>query len=278
MGQDKFPKRSGTVSLVSPRFDLPMKNAHWDLYLPPDYDYSQFEGSMTRTSDTTLPMEQVYSLSEYNVQQQAQAGAEQAGVALRAGVGAQRPGGRQPAEGDQQLWPRQVQGRQGAGRSSRGPGTEGAGAGRSPRAEQQPDRRAEQLLLRRTPGGSADQQALQLQQAQVIANAPAQQQQAMPQGAPGRNLYLNYDENVASLQWDKLEKAQQVAVAKVAPLHVNLPTRGVRYSFSPGAANRTAQADDHPPAGREHQGPELDHAPVPGGAGLCCAVGCRGHL
>ena len=45
-------------------------------------------------------------------------------------------------------------------------------------------------------------------------------------------MYLNYDENVASLQWDKLEKAQQVAVAKVAPLHVNLPTRGVRYSFS----------------------------------------------
>ena len=46
------------------------------------------------------------------------------------------------------------------------------------------------------------------------------------------NLYLNYDADVASLQWDKLEKAQQVAVAKVAPLHVNLPTRGVRYSFS----------------------------------------------
>ena len=45
-------------------------------------------------------------------------------------------------------------------------------------------------------------------------------------------MYLNYDENVASQQWDKLEKAQQVAVVKVAPLHVNLPTRGVRYSFS----------------------------------------------
>jgi len=54
----------------------------------------------------------------------------------------------------------------------------------------------------------------------------------MPQAFQGRTLALNYDENVASLQWDKLEKAQQVAVAKVAPLHVNLPTRGVRYSFS----------------------------------------------
>ena len=78
----------------------------------------------------------------------------------------------------------------------------------------------------------ADQQALQVQAGQAIVNAPAQQQQALPQGSQARNLYLNYDENVASLQWDKLEKAQQVAVAKVAPLHVNLPTRGVRYSFS----------------------------------------------
>ena len=82
-------------------------------------------------------------------------------------------------------------------------------------------------------GRLGDQQALQLQ-----AGA-GHRQRARPTAA-GRtaslrragNLYLNYDENVASLQWDKLEKAQQVAVAKVAPLHVNLPTRGIRYSFS----------------------------------------------
>jgi hypothetical protein len=66
----------------------------------------------------------------------------------------------------------------------------------------------------------------------MLINAPAQQQRAGQQAPQGGNLYLNYDENVASLQWDKLEKAQQVAVAKVAPLHVNLPTRGIRYSFS----------------------------------------------
>jgi len=54
----------------------------------------------------------------------------------------------------------------------------------------------------------------------------------MPQAIQGGSLFLNYDANVAGLQWDKLEKAQQVAVAKVAPLRVNLPTRGVRYSFA----------------------------------------------
>ena len=84
VGQDRFPKRSGTFSLISPKFDLPLKNARWELYLPPDYDYSRFEGSMARTSDTTLPMEQVYSLSEYNVQQQAQA--EQSKLEVRSGL------------------------------------------------------------------------------------------------------------------------------------------------------------------------------------------------
>ena len=78
-----------------------------------------------------------------------------------------------------------------------------------------------------------EQQVLQFQaaQGQTMANAPAQQQQAYSQSGQARNPYLNFDANIAGLQWDKLEKAQQVAVKKVAPLRVNLPTRGVRYSF-----------------------------------------------
>ncbi len=72
VGLDPFPKGRGTFRLASPRFDLPLKNGHWDLFLPPDYEYGHFAGSMNRTSDTLTPVEQVYSLSEYNVQQQAQ--------------------------------------------------------------------------------------------------------------------------------------------------------------------------------------------------------------
>jgi hypothetical protein len=64
------------------------------------------------------------------------------------------------------------------------------------------------------------------------AGQPAPGSQVFAPAGQGRNIYLNYDVNVAGLQWDKLEKAQQVAVAKVAPLRVNLPTRGVRYSFT----------------------------------------------
>src|SRR5207237_9987035 len=61
---------------------------------------------------------------------------------------------------------------------------------------------------------------------------PGGGQQGVSRGGQSGNGFLNYDPEVAGQQWDKLEKAQQVAVAKVAPLRVNLPTRGAHYSFA----------------------------------------------
>jgi len=231
VGQDKFPKRSGTVSLVSPKFDLPMKNARWDLYLPPDYDYSKFAGSMNRTSDATLPMEQVYSLSEYNVQQRAQE--EQSKSEWRYGLESAR---KDLAGGNL----RQAVSSYGRAKFKGVKGQAEQTEGRELKALEQEVRRAQSSNLIAAQnnyfldnaGRIGDPQALQLQAGQMLINAPGQQQQAAPQAERLAGLYLNYDANVASLQWDKLEKAQQVAVAKVAPLHVNLPTRGVRYSFS----------------------------------------------
>jgi hypothetical protein len=37
---------------------------------------------------------------------------------------------------------------------------------------------------------------------------------------------------VARLQWSKLSQAQELAVARVQPLHVNLPTRGLHQAFT----------------------------------------------
>ena len=31
-----------------PRLDVPLKGAHWELFLPPDYQYSDFGGTMAR--------------------------------------------------------------------------------------------------------------------------------------------------------------------------------------------------------------------------------------
>ena len=202
-----------------------------DLYLPPDYAYSRFAGSIARTSDATLPLEQVYSLSEYNVQQRAQA--EQSKSEWRYGLESARKdlqgGNLQKAVSSY-----------GRAKFKSAKGQAEPGEGRELKELEQDVRRAQSSNLILAQNNYVinnlrqieDQQALQPQAAQVILNAPAQQQQAMAQAVAGRSLYLNYDENVASLQWDKLEKAQQVAATKVAPLHVNLPTRGVRYSFS----------------------------------------------
>ncbi|HVM47713.1 MAG TPA: type II secretion system protein [Candidatus Acidoferrum sp.] len=231
IGQDKFPKGSGMVSLTSPKFDLPLKNARWDLYLPPDYDYSKFAGSMNRASDAALPLEQVYSLSEYTGQQRAQE--EQSQSAWRSGLESAR----------KELAGNNL--RQAVNSFNRAKSQSGNG-----KAEPTDGRELKQLEeeVRRAQGSNLinaqndyfvsnvrrldEQQALQLQAGQGFAGAAGQQQQAAPAGGRLLNVYMNYDADVASLQWDKLEKAQQVAVAKVAPLHVNLPTRGIRYSFT----------------------------------------------
>jgi hypothetical protein len=59
-------------------------------------------------------------------------------------------------------------------------------------------------------------------------NAGDGQSQVLSQQANPNDAELD----VAGRQWEKLEAAQQLAVAKVTPLHVTLPTRGVRYVFT----------------------------------------------
>ncbi|MDG2212782.1 MAG: hypothetical protein P8M70_03055, partial [Verrucomicrobiota bacterium] len=49
-----FPRMSGRVGLPTPRFDVKLNNAHWWLYLPRDYAYSRFEGSMNRTDSQAI--------------------------------------------------------------------------------------------------------------------------------------------------------------------------------------------------------------------------------
>ena len=49
-----FPRMSGRVELPTPRFDVKLNNAHWWLYLPRDYAYSSFEGSMNRTDSQAI--------------------------------------------------------------------------------------------------------------------------------------------------------------------------------------------------------------------------------
>ena len=50
----------------------------------------------------------------------------------------------------------------------------------------------------------------------------------------GRNAGVNllYDNAAAGEQWQKLQQAQEIVIAKVQPLRVNLPVRGQHFTFT----------------------------------------------
>jgi type II secretory pathway pseudopilin PulG len=221
VNSDKFPKHSGTVSLASPKFDVPLKNAHWDLYLPPDYEYSRFAGSMNRTSDANLPLVQVYSLSEYNVQEKAQQ--EQIVTELKSDLS------------DVKKNLKGANLRQAMSSYNR---AKSKGQEYRKLAEGEKDLKEVEQQLRQAQGsnliiaqnnfynGNLGRQS----DANAEVNFSVGGGQAQ-QGGQSKQMLLNGDNDVASQQWDKLEKAQQVATTKVAPLRVNLPTRGVHLGF-----------------------------------------------
>src|SRR5207249_2191356 len=43
---------------------------------------------------------------------------------------------------------------------------------------------------------------------------------------------LRYDTDAAEAQWEKVQTAQEVAVVKALPLRINLPKRGLYFSFA----------------------------------------------
>lgn len=226
---DKFPQQRGALSLMSPRFDVPLKNAHWELYLPPDYEYSHFEGSMTRSSETTPPMAQVYSLSEYTVQQKTLQ--EQKQAELMNDLGETRKN----LKGSNL---RGAMNRYGLAKTKSQDYRQIAHGESDLKAVEEDLRKAQSSNLvnaqnsfyLENAGKLGDRQILELQEQNRLANQLAAPR-APSQSPQAGNPWLNYDADVAAQQWDKLEKAQQVAVAKVAPLRVNLPTRGLHYSF-----------------------------------------------
>ncbi|SPE50066.1 membrane hypothetical protein [Verrucomicrobia bacterium] len=223
----KFPVRRGTLTLASPHFDIPLKNGHWDLYLPPDYEYSRFAGSMNRTSDSAAPLAQVYSLSEYTVQQKTLR--EQAQADLLNDLGETKKNLYASNPNLRGAMSRYGQLKYKAQQYQPSPGDD-----RGLKQVEEDLRKAQSSNLVNAQNGFffenagrlGDQHLLQLQEQSLAANRPAQSPTT-----EGMNPMFNYDTEVAAQQWDKLERAQQVTVTKLAPLRVNLPTRGLHYSF-----------------------------------------------
>lgn len=212
--QNQFPRGTGQVNLASPSLDVPLKNARWELYLPPGYDYGEFRGSMTPEVGATiselaadlpaLVEEASYSVLDYS-KREADAKKE-AAAGWKSELSTVK---KKLAEGNV---------KEAATYYSR---TRNRDLGVDGDAEA----KAVELQLRRA-------QASNLVQAQQEFNLRNNGSFAV---APGQvvNAPVDYFANsAAEQQWEKLRQAQEVAVAKVRPLRVNLPTRGLRQSFT----------------------------------------------
>ncbi len=204
---NQFPAKSGRVSLVSPTLDVPLKNARWELYLPPDYFYDQFTGTMSREAGAGVFEASSFSVLEYSKKESDAKAEAKKGWALDISTAKQKL-----AEGNV---------KEAATFFNR----YGARGGQGDTVAK--DLEAE---VRRAQASNL----VQAQQAFSVANNGVAFGQILQQaGKPESvNLNLNYDTAAAEQQWEKLQQAQDVAVAKVRPLRVNLPTRGLRHSFA----------------------------------------------
>lgn len=214
VGEDHFPRRNGKVALASPLFDVPLKNARWDLFLPPDYDYGDFTGSMTRTVDVGAPVVQDFSRSLYSEAEMLSVTEKQKAMQEELSTVKQ-----QLAEGKT----REAVGNY--NRAKNPSGSKGAFA-KSDEVEQlgKEVRRIQGSNLIQAQNAWYFENNARLNEGSVDLGLNVQSQQ--------RGAQADGDAEVAGKQWEKLEAAQQLAVTKVTPLHVNLPARGVRYSFT----------------------------------------------
>jgi prepilin-type processing-associated H-X9-DG protein len=205
---NQFPANRGRVGLASPTLDVPLKNARWELYLPPDYLYDEFSGTMSRESGAGGFETTSFSALEYSKKESDAKAEAKKGWALDFSTAKQKL-----AEGNV---------KEAATFFNR----YGARGGKSDIVAK--DLEAE---VRRAQASNL----VQAQQAFSVANngvvaGGATQSPDKPGNAAALNL--NYDTAAAEQQWEKLQQAQEVATAKVRPLRVNLPTRGVRFSFA----------------------------------------------
>jgi hypothetical protein len=210
VGTNIFPKARGEVVFASPKFDVPLKNAHWEVYLPPDYNYEVLRGgTMTREVAAAQPWSSSFSLLDYSrMEQQNKASAK---TEVRRDV----------SEARQQLAGGNV--REATANFSRA------------KAKFATDKDAD-AEVKKLGDDLKTAQASNLINAQnefYFRNAGT----LTTDGSGSLQSQLNYnlgasDSLAAGEQWTKLQQAQEIVTAKVQPLRVNLPVRGQRFAFT----------------------------------------------
>jgi type II secretory pathway pseudopilin PulG len=206
VGTNFFPRVRGQMGFTSPKLNVPLKNARWELFLPPDYDYGDFAGSMAREV-AAKPSLLSFSLSEYLAMEKSSKASSQA--EMRKDVTAAQSN----------LSAGNV--RDAFANYKRAKQNRYAGKGEADEVEKL------EAKLRNVQAGNL----IQAQQEFSFNNdaAPSGQRQLSISGGPNA---IQYDSAAAEAQWTKLAQAQEISAARVQPLHVNLPLRGLRYAFT----------------------------------------------
>jgi prepilin-type processing-associated H-X9-DG protein len=203
VGANPFPRARGAVGFISPKFDVPLKNARWEVYLPPDYDYQNFAGTMSREVAAAQTWSSSFSLLDYSrkeTQNKQLAKAE-----ARKDV----------AEANRQLAGGNV-------REANATLSRAKGKFYSSRDEDEAVKKLEKDV--------------QTAQASNLINAQTEfsfrnNGQIVTDGKVPAQVQL-YDNFAAEQQWAKLQQAQEIVAAKVQPLRVNLPVRGSYFAFN----------------------------------------------
>ncbi|PYJ03072.1 MAG: hypothetical protein DME25_13620 [Verrucomicrobia bacterium] len=195
VGASPFPERRGAVELISPTLDAPFKSARWELFLPPDYRYSDFAGTMARETTEAAPEASLFSRFDYR-QREAQSRSELA-KELKSDLSSAQ---RKLSSGNvKEAWADYSRARNKGNFDDlvRAQGSNLIGA---------------QNEFTMNNAGRA---------------AGGQAQTPVPAGQ-----VIQYDKAAAEAQWTKLQQAQELGLAKVQPIRVNLPTRGLRHAFT----------------------------------------------
>jgi hypothetical protein len=209
VGTNTFPHGHGNIGFASPQFDVPLKNARWEVYLPPDYDYQNFSGTMTREVAPAPEMSSSsFSLLDYSRMEQSKKASARVEI------------DRDVNEARRQL----------AGGNTR-------------EANATFNRAKTRLDSDKKEDGYVQQLAKDLQTAQASNLINAQNDfssRTAGRVAIGGTLpapetqpaVRRNDSDAAGLQWIKLQEAQEIVAAKVQPLRVNLPVRGLHFAFT----------------------------------------------
>jgi type II secretory pathway pseudopilin PulG len=209
--EEKFPRTKGRVDFASPRLGVPLKNARWELWLPPDYEYASFAGSMAHEAGAA-PVSRTWSALEYSLKETARV----ASRSREAEVAVSNVRSNLKAGNNYEAAEFLKQARQ-----------------NSMLADESVNRELQQLEtdFNRSQGGKL----IEAQQAYSLENSTrfgAQLPAAVQQQQAASANPVDYDADIATRQWAMLCKAQELSSSRIQTLRVNLPTRGQRHSFT----------------------------------------------